>query len=121
MKNTFFLLFLLCGCSPSYYSMKAPFDWQGHRGCRGLLPENSIPAFLKALEFPRITTVELDVAVSKDGQLLISHDPYFEAEFCSKPDGTPVTKEEELALNIYKMTYEEVKQYDISQLLTEFA
>jgi glycerophosphoryl diester phosphodiesterase len=115
MKNTAFLLLFLCGCTFPHSFMnnnENTFDWQGHRGCRGLLPENSIPAFLKALEFPMITTLELDVAVSKDGQLVISHDPYFEAEFSSKPDGTPVTKEEELSLNIHKMTYDEVKQYD---------
>ncbi len=118
MKSTFFLLFFLCGCGlapffkPSTQTTMTTFDWQGHRGCRGLMPENSIPAFLKALEFPMLTTLELDLAVSKDGQLVISHDPYFEAEFSSKPDGTPVTKQEELALNIYKMPYEEVKQYD---------
>ncbi|MFM8486884.1 MAG: glycerophosphodiester phosphodiesterase, partial [Bacteroidota bacterium] len=39
------------------------FDWQGHRGCRGLKPENSLPAFAHALSFPEVTTLELDLAV----------------------------------------------------------
>ncbi len=65
------------------------FDWQGHRGCRGLMPENTIPAFLKALEYP-VTTLELDLAVSKDYTLIVSHEPWMSEHICSKPDGTPV-------------------------------
>lgn len=86
-------------------------DWQGHRGCRGLLPENSIAAFLKALEYP-VTTLELDLAVSKDGQLVISHDPWFSEHICSKPDGAPIKKSEASSLRIYGMTYEEITAYD---------
>jgi hypothetical protein len=43
---------------------QAVFDWQGHRGARGLLPENTIPAFLRALSYPEVITLELDVVVS---------------------------------------------------------
>ncbi len=57
------------------------FDWQGHRGCRGLLPENSIPAFMRALEFPQVVTLELDLAVSKDNQLIVTHEPYFQPRY----------------------------------------
>ncbi len=88
------------------------FDWQGHRGCRGLLPENTIPAFLKALEFPQVTTLELDLAVSKNGELIVSHEPWMSESTCTKPDGTPVTKAEAMNLKIMGMTYEEIKQYD---------
>lgn len=48
------------------------FDLQGHRGARGLKPENSIPGFITALDFG-VTTIELDLAVSKDGKLVVSH------------------------------------------------
>ncbi|MBK9014850.1 MAG: glycerophosphodiester phosphodiesterase [Saprospiraceae bacterium] len=88
------------------------FDWQGHRGCRGLLPENTIPAFLKALEFPQVTTLELDLAVSKNGELIVSHEPWMSEATCSKPDGMPVTKAEAMGLRIMGMTYEEIKLYD---------
>lgn len=91
---------------------KKAFDWQGHRGCRGLLPENSIPAFLKALEFPAITTLELDLAVSKDHELIISHEPWMSESICTKPDGTPVQKAEAMSLKIMALTYEEIKKYD---------
>ncbi len=91
---------------------KNTFDWQGHRGARGLLPENTIPAFLKALEYKAVTTLELDLAVSKDGILIVSHEPWMSEKICTKPDGSPVTKAEEKSLKIMGLTYEEIKQYD---------
>ena len=88
------------------------YDLQGHRGCRGLMPENTIPAFLKALDLG-VTTLELDVVISQDGQVVVSHEPYFNAEFSSKPDGTPVTKDEQKGLNLYRMPYAEIERYDV--------
>lgn len=88
------------------------FDWQGHRGCRGLLPENTIPAFLKALEFPQVTTLELDLAVSKNGELIVSHEPWMSENICTKPDGTSVSKSEAMNLKIMGLTYEAIKQFD---------
>lgn len=87
------------------------FDLEGHRGCRGLMPENTISAFKKALDLG-VTTLELDVCISKDNQVVVSHEPYMNMLFCSKSDGTPVTKADEKALNLYTMNYEEIKQYD---------
>jgi glycerophosphoryl diester phosphodiesterase len=86
-------------------------DLEGHRGCRGLMPENTIPAFKKALDLD-VTTLELDVCISKDHQVVVSHEPYMNALFCSKPDDSPVTKADEKVLNLYTMTYDEIKQYD---------
>lgn len=88
------------------------FSWQGHRGARGLLPENTIPAFIKALDFP-IQTLECDVAISENGLVIISHEPYFSAEISTKPDGTPVNEEEAKELRLFEMTYEEIKEYDV--------
>ena len=76
------------------------------------MPENTIPAFLKALEFPQLTTLELDLAVSKNGELIVSHEPWMSEAICSKPDGAPVTKAEAVSLKIMGMTYEEIKRYD---------
>ena len=87
------------------------FDFEGHRGCRGLMPENTIPAFKKALDLG-VTTLELDVCISKDHRVVVSHEPYMNMLFCTKPDGTPVTKADEKTLNLYTMNYEEIKQYD---------
>lgn len=116
-----FLFFLFCctTCSSTYRSksnhkqqMQNHFDWQGHRGARGLAPENTLPSFLKALEFPKIQTLELDLAVSADNQIVVSHEPWMSAAICSTPDGTPVKKEDETKLLLYKMSYAEIAQYD---------
>ena len=100
VKNNFFYLllfvFAFCSCkakkmvTTNNNSNMEVFDWQGHRGCRGLLPENTIEAFLKALSFNEIVTLELDLSVSKDNQLVVSHEPWMSDEICSHPDGSPV-------------------------------
>ncbi|MBO0933975.1 glycerophosphodiester phosphodiesterase family protein [Fibrella aquatilis] len=87
------------------------YDLEGHRGCRGLMPENTVPAFLKALSLG-VNTLEMDVVISQDGQVVVSHEPYMNAEFCIRPDGVPVTKAEQKALILYKMPYADIKQYD---------
>ena len=97
--------------SPSLTLLSADFDWQGHRGCRGLLPENSIPAFLKALELG-VTTLELDLAVSRDSQLIVSHEPWMNDDICLKADGSAIEKGEGEKLLIWQMTAEDVQKYD---------
>lgn len=87
------------------------FDLQGHRGARGIKPENSIPAFIAALE-AGVTTLELDVVITKDKQVVVSHEPWMAADICLKPDGTAIAEHEAKAINIYNLTYDEVKQYD---------
>lgn len=87
------------------------FDWQGHRGARGLMPENTIPAFLKALEYP-VKTLELDVVVSKDNQMIISHEPWMSGVICSKPSGSPISEEEAESIKIIGLNYAEIKAYD---------
>ena len=109
---TFFSLFILVETMSQ--NLSTTFDWQGHRGCRGLMPENTIPAFVEALNYP-VTTLELDVAVSKDGQLIVSHEPWMSHHICTKPNGEPVTEVEAMNLRIMGMTYEEIKNYDCGQ------
>jgi glycerophosphoryl diester phosphodiesterase len=93
-------------------AISAGFDWQGHRGCRGLMPENSIPAFVKALEFEQVTTLELDVAVSKDGKIIVSHEPWFNPAISLMPNGDSIPKKEDEKYLIYTLTEAEIKQYD---------
>lgn len=93
----------------------ANFDWQGHRGARGLMPENTIPSFLKALEYAPVTTMELDLAVSKDSLLVVSHEPWMSHHICSHPDGRPVNETEEGELLLFQMGYEEIRQFDCGQ------
>lgn len=87
------------------------FDVQGHRGCRGLLPENSIPAFLRALDLG-VTTLEMDLVITKDKQVLVSHEPYFSHEISLTPEQKEITEHKEKIFNIYQMNYEQVKTFD---------
>jgi len=89
----------------------APFDLQGHRGARGLAPENTIPAFIKALEIG-VTTLEMDAVISKDQVVFVSHEPWMNSAICSHPDGSPVSKEEEKGLRLYEMTAPEIALFD---------
>ncbi len=125
MRKLLPILFLLIACSGGKKAV-APalsdkttgqmaqenFDKQGHRGCRGLMPENTIPAMIHALGLG-VTTLEMDVVMTKDKKLVLSHEPFFNHEISTKPDGSEVTAKEESSLNIYQMTYEEVKTYDV--------
>ncbi|PWL24562.1 glycerophosphodiester phosphodiesterase family protein [uncultured Roseivirga sp.] len=105
-------ILLLCGLMIVSLSLKSQeLDVQGHRGARGLVPENTIPAFIRALE-EGVTTLELDVVITKDKQVVISHEPYMSASICSKPNGQPVTNSEMEQFNIYQMTYAEVSRFD---------
>ncbi|MEO8768891.1 MAG: glycerophosphodiester phosphodiesterase [Ferruginibacter sp.] len=88
------------------------FDKEGHRGCRGLMPENTIPAMLHALELG-VTTLEMDIVFTKDGKAVISHEPFFNHEITTKPDGSFINEEDEKNFNIYKMTYDEVQKFDV--------
>jgi glycerophosphoryl diester phosphodiesterase len=88
------------------------FDIEGHRGCRGLMPENTIPAMMKALELG-VTTLEMDAVITKDKQVILSHEPFFNHEITTGPDGKYVTEQDERNLNIYHMTYAQTQTYDV--------
>ena len=105
------ILLLFTQCS-NESSMSKDIDWQGHRGARGLVPENSIPSFLKALEFPAVTTLELDVVISKDNKLIVSHEPWMSHHICSHSNTMPVKENQKDFLNIYKMSYQQILTFD---------
>jgi glycerophosphoryl diester phosphodiesterase len=88
------------------------FDIEGHRGCRGLMPENTVPAMIKALELG-VTTLEMDAVITKDKQVILSHEPFFNHEITTLPNGKYVTEQEERNLNIYQMTFVQTQQYDV--------
>ncbi|MGB8194186.1 MAG: glycerophosphodiester phosphodiesterase [Chitinophagaceae bacterium] len=88
------------------------FDTQGHRGCRGLMPENTIAAMKAALNMG-VTTLEMDVVITKDKQVVLSHEPFMSHEIATKPDGSYIDEKDEKRYNIYQMTYAEVKGYDV--------
>jgi len=89
-------------------------DKQGHRGCRGLYPENTIPGFLKAIDLGA-TTLEMDLVITKDKKVILSHEPFFNHEITTLPNGEYVSESNERELNIYEMVYSKVKKYDVGQ------
>src|SRR5262245_45148577 len=74
----------------------------GHRGARGMRPENTLPAFEYAIA-QGVDVLELDMAVTKDNVIVISHDPVLKAPICSgpKPEGV-----------IHELTLKEVQAWD---------
>ncbi|MBC7949289.1 MAG: glycerophosphodiester phosphodiesterase [Chitinophagaceae bacterium] len=118
MKYTIFTFVLYClACTPAKQgknsiSMTQEFDKQGHRGCRGLMPENTIPAMRTALDLG-VTTLEMDVVITKDKKVVLSHEQWFGEEITTKPDGTHMGQREERKFNIYWMTYNDVKTFDV--------
>lgn len=91
------------------------FDLQGHRGARGLLPENTVPAFRRALEIG-VTTLEMDVVIAGDGTVVVSHEPWMAREKCRTPDGDRIPSGEERSHNVYRMEYGEIEAYDCGVL-----
>jgi len=106
-----FVFLILLATTMSYQSSAQSFDIQGHRGCRGLMPENSIPGFLKAIDLG-VKTLELDVVISGDGKVVVSHDIYFSSTFCVNELGLPLDKKDEQSMNIYRMDYEDIHMFD---------
>lgn len=94
---------------------KPVVDIQGHRGCRGLFPENTLVAFEKAIDLG-VHTLELDLAVSKDGIVVVSHEPFMSQTICSKPNGQPITQAEDRQFNLYQMTFDSIQQFDCGLL-----
>jgi glycerophosphoryl diester phosphodiesterase len=86
-------------------------DVQGHRGARGYLPENTLPSFARALELG-VTTLELDVAVTKDAVVVIHHDRGLNVDIARGPDGRWVRH----ATPINHMTFAEIQRYDVGRL-----
>jgi glycerophosphoryl diester phosphodiesterase len=81
-------------------------DLQGHRGARGMRPENTIPAFQYCIEH-NMTTIELDTHVTKDKQLIIWHDSVMNSSLCLDEDGKPAQP-----IPIKELTVAEIKKYD---------
>ena len=90
-------------------------DIQGHRGARGIFPENSIPGFLAALD-SGVTTIEMDVVVSKDGLIVVSHEPYMNHDICLDREGNRINKSEGKEHNIYQYNYDEIKKFDCGSI-----
>jgi len=87
-------------------------DIQGHRGARGLMPENTLPAFARALSLG-VTTLEMDCAITRDGVVVVSHDPALNPDITRGPDGRWL---ERVGPLIHDLAFDELRRYDVGRL-----
>ncbi|TGK06750.1 glycerophosphodiester phosphodiesterase [Leptospira semungkisensis] len=115
MKHFFFkasslllsFLFLSCGGDQiRNQPIDGVLDSQGHRGARGLKPENTWPAFEEALQHG-VTTIELDTVLTKDHKIIIHHDSNTNPAICTKKDGSEIS-----STSLYDLTLAELKDLD---------
>ncbi|WP_198315438.1 glycerophosphodiester phosphodiesterase family protein [Chitinophaga tropicalis] len=92
---------------PSFYKV-------GHRGTRGLMPENTIPAMIKGIETGS-NTIEFDVHITKDGKVVVYHDASFNPDYTTKPDGSEIPKETRKDYTFYKMDYSSIRPFVIGE------
>ena len=88
------------------------FDLHGHRGARGLRPENTLAGFAHALKIG-VSTLELDCGVTKDGVVVVSHDRVLNPEHTRDATGTFLAKPGPV---VREVTYEELRQYDVGRI-----
>ena len=110
MKRTFLLAAMIA--ATAHASAQQKTDVQAHRGGRGLMPENTIPAMLHAIDLG-VRTLELDCVISSDNKVVVSHDVFMSSAFVRKPDGSDISKEEEKQYALYTMTYDSIRKYDV--------
>jgi glycerophosphoryl diester phosphodiesterase len=99
----------LLACAPA---VAAAFDLEAHRGGRGVAPENTLPAFALALA-AGVTTLETDLALTRDGVLVLSHDPYLNPALTRGADGRWL---EARGPAIRSLTLEQLSAYDVGRL-----
>ncbi|HET9821428.1 MAG TPA: glycerophosphodiester phosphodiesterase [Burkholderiaceae bacterium] len=103
---------LLACCLALAASQAGAFDLQGHRGARGLAPENTLPGFARALGVG-VTTLETDIAITRDDVLVISHDPALNPEITRGPDGKFLAARGPV---IRQLRFDELQRYDVGRL-----
>ena len=90
----------------------AGFDKQAHRGGRGLMPENTIPAMIHGVDLG-VTTLEMDAVITADRKVLVSHETYYNSETTTIDGGKSISKGNQDSFAIYKLTYDETKKFDV--------
>ncbi|MEZ0307273.1 MAG: glycerophosphodiester phosphodiesterase [Ramlibacter sp.] len=108
MPNLLTTFFLAAALSAPAFA----FDLQGHRGTRGNAPENTMPAFERALEIG-VSTLELDIGITGDGVVVISHDPYLNPAITRDASGKWLADRGPL---IRSLTFAQLQAYDVGRI-----
>ncbi len=119
-KSTFPLLLICLGISSCNVSKRTvtqntvfpSFSYEGHRGARGLYPENSIGAMKVAIDLPKVTTLEMDCHITKDKKVVVYHDDYINPKFVTYTNGQEL-KGKDVKGTLYNYTWEELLQFDL--------
>ncbi|NGM61575.1 glycerophosphodiester phosphodiesterase [Sphingobacterium sp. SGG-5] len=88
------------------------FSYEGHRGARGLYPENSIGAMKLAIDLPKVTTLEMDCHITKDKKVVVYHDDNLNPKFVTYTNGNELKGKDNKGL-IYSYTWEQLGQFDL--------
>ncbi len=101
------------GALSLFWAQAAPaLDLQGHRGARGLAPENTLPGFAVALSLG-VTTLELDTAMTRDGVVVVSHNTRLNPDITRTGDGAWL---EQPGPAIHSLTLAELRRYDVGRI-----
>ncbi len=103
---------LLAAALLTMMSAAHSLDLQGHRGARGLLPENTLPAFAQALAIG-VTTLELDTAVTQDGVVVVSHDATLNPDITRGSDGQWLARND---IAIHTLNFAQLQHYDVGRI-----
>lgn len=112
MKKIVIIIFLAL----AFQAQAQKFMLIGHQGARGIMPENTIPGMIKALDL-NVNVLNMGVVISKDGEVVLSHEPYFNNEISTRPDGKSITFKDEKKYNMFEMEYEKIRKFDVGTKL----
>ncbi|RFS18788.1 glycerophosphodiester phosphodiesterase [Chitinophaga silvatica] len=108
-------LFAACKTIKSAHQGSTPAVFKvGHRGTRGLMPENTIPAMYKGLDVGA-NTIEFDIHITKDKQVVVYHDASFTPSYTTMPDGKDIPSAERAKWTFYQMNYSDIRKFIIGE------
>lgn len=106
-------MLVVCALALAQVAAEAPaFDVQGHRGARGIAPENTLTGFRAALAIG-VSTLEADLAVTRDGVVVVSHDPLLNPDIVRDPSGAWLPR---AGPPIHALTLAELRRYDVGRI-----
>jgi glycerophosphoryl diester phosphodiesterase len=111
--------YCLMGCKTAQHATASGNSMQafykvGHRGTRGLMPENTIPAMIKGIE-TGANTIEFDVHITRDGKVVVYHDASPTPSYTTMPDGSDINPADRSKYTFYKMDYADIRRFIIGE------